>query len=34
MYDVIQSIGKKWQDFVPKIELQVENLTGGDYLDI
>jgi len=34
MYEVIQSIGKKLQDFMPKIELQMENFTGGDYLDI
>jgi hypothetical protein len=34
MYEVIHSIGKKWQDFVPKIELQMDNLTGEDYLDI
>jgi hypothetical protein len=34
MYEIIQSIGKKWQDFMPKIELQTDNLTVGDYLDI
>jgi len=28
MYEVIQSIGKKWRDFMPKIELQMDNLTG------
>lgn len=33
MYEVIQSKGKKWQDFKPKIELQMDNLTGGEYLD-
>ena len=34
MYEVLQSIGTKWQDFMPKIELQMDNLIGGDYLDI
>ena len=33
MSEVIQSIGNKWQDFMPKIELLMGNFTG-DYLDI
>jgi hypothetical protein len=34
MYEIIQSIGKKWQDFMSKIELRMENLTGEDHLCI